>query len=57
MPCQALPNYVLTDHARLEMQRRGITEADVAAVLTTPGKMCLVMIQNVDAPLTLDNKT
>ena len=36
MPCQALPNYVLTDHARLEMQRRGITEADVAAVLTAP---------------------
>ena len=36
MPCQALPHYLLTDHARLEMQRRGITEADVAAVLTAP---------------------
>jgi len=36
MPCQALQDYVLTDHARLEMQRRGITEADVAAVLAAP---------------------
>jgi hypothetical protein len=36
MPCQDLQGYVLTDHARLEMQRRGITEADVAAVLTAP---------------------
>ena len=36
MPCQALQNHVLTDHARLEMQRRGITEADVATVLTAP---------------------
>ena len=36
MPCQVPQNYVLTDHARLEMQRRGITETDVAAVLTVP---------------------
>jgi hypothetical protein len=38
MSCQAPQNYVLTDHARLEMQRRGITETDVAAVLTAPGQ-------------------
>jgi hypothetical protein len=31
-----LQNYVLTDHACLEMRRRGITEADVATVLTAP---------------------
>jgi hypothetical protein len=36
MPHQALQNYTLTDHARLEMQRRGITEADIAVVLTAP---------------------
>lgn len=36
MPCPDLQNYVLTDHARLEMQRRGISEADVVAVLTAP---------------------
>ncbi len=36
MPCRAVLNYVLTDHARLEMQRRGITETDIAAVLTAP---------------------
>ena len=36
MPCQALQNYLLTDHAHLEMQRRGIAEADVTAVLAAP---------------------
>jgi len=36
MPCRAVLNYVLTDHARLEMQRRGITEANIATVLTAP---------------------
>jgi hypothetical protein len=38
MPCQALQNYTLTDHALLEMQRRGLTEADVATVLEAPGQ-------------------
>ena len=32
----SIQNYVLTDHARLEMQRRGIAEADVARVLAAP---------------------
>ena len=36
MPCQALQEYVLTEHARLQMRRRGITEAHVAAVLAAP---------------------
>ena len=36
MPCQALRSYVVTDHARLEMQRRNITEAEIAAVLAAP---------------------
>ena len=38
MPCQALRNYVVTDHARLEMQRRNITEAEIAGVLAAPGQ-------------------
>jgi len=36
MPCRAVLNYVLTDHARLEMQRRGITETNIATVLIAP---------------------
>jgi hypothetical protein len=36
MPFQALENYVVTDHARLEMQRRDIAEAEIAAVLAAP---------------------
>lgn len=35
-PCPALQQYVLTEHAQLEMRRRGITDADVAAVLAAP---------------------
>ncbi len=34
--CPFIGRYVLTDHARWEMQRRGITEADVATVLQAP---------------------
>jgi hypothetical protein len=34
MTCQNLRNYVLTDHARLEMQRRSISEEEVAIVVT-----------------------
>ena len=36
MPCQTLEDYVVTDHARLEMRRRDIAEAEIAAVLATP---------------------
>ena len=36
MRCPALRRYVLTDHVYMQMQRRGITEDDVAAVLETP---------------------
>ena len=36
MLCPDLQNYVLTDHARWEMQRRSITEAHVTAILTAP---------------------
>jgi hypothetical protein len=36
MPCPNLQNYELTDHARLEMQRRAITESEVQAVLAAP---------------------
>ncbi|MDZ7260959.1 MAG: DUF4258 domain-containing protein [candidate division KSB1 bacterium] len=34
--CPDLQNYIVTDHARWEMQRRNITEADVASVLRAP---------------------
>jgi hypothetical protein len=36
MPCQAPQNYTLTSHALLEIRRRGLTEADVVAVLKAP---------------------
>jgi len=36
MSCSSLPNYTLTNHALLEMQRRGLTEADVTTVLEAP---------------------
>ena len=36
MLCPDLQNYILTNHARWEMQQRSITEAHVAAVLTAP---------------------
>jgi hypothetical protein len=35
-PCPALQEYVLTEHAQLEMGRRGIAEAEVVAVLAAP---------------------
>ena len=36
MSCQDLQRHVLTDRARMEMRRRGISESDVAAVLVSP---------------------
>ncbi|MBC7264093.1 MAG: DUF4258 domain-containing protein [Chloroflexi bacterium] len=36
MSCPDPRNYVLTNHARWEMERRGITEDEVDGVLTTP---------------------
>jgi len=36
MPCQPLQNYTLTNHALLEMQRRGLSEANIATVLEAP---------------------
>ncbi|HLG51288.1 MAG TPA: DUF4258 domain-containing protein [Chloroflexota bacterium] len=36
MAGDSIETYVITDHARIEMQRRGITEAEVAAVLAAP---------------------
>ena len=36
MPCQGLEIYVVTDHARQEMQRRSILEVEIAAVLAAP---------------------
>lgn len=36
MPCRDIEKYVLTNHARFQMQRRSITEAEVATVLAAP---------------------
>jgi hypothetical protein len=36
--CPDLQHYVLTEHARWEMQRRDVTETEVAMVLQTPGQ-------------------
>ena len=36
MPCEGLNRYVLSDHARWEMGRRGITESDVNKILRGP---------------------
>jgi hypothetical protein len=36
MTKRAITEYRLTEHARLEMKRRRISEADVAAVLSAP---------------------
>jgi hypothetical protein len=36
MSCPALADYTLSDHARLEMQRRGLSEGHVMAVLRAP---------------------
>jgi hypothetical protein len=30
---------VISDHARFEMQRRGITEAEVTAIVRSPGQV------------------
>jgi hypothetical protein len=35
-PCPAIIHYALSDHARFEMQRRGISEVRVAMVLQAP---------------------
>ena len=37
-----LLNYRLTDHARFEMERRGITENEIAQVLSTPEQVEMV---------------
>jgi hypothetical protein len=43
MPQISLPGeYRLTDHARFEMERRGISEADVVQVLSAPEQSDLV---------------
>ena len=34
--------YRLTDHARFEMERRGISEAEIARVFSAPGQSDLV---------------
>ena len=34
--CQDIRTYVLTDHARWEMQRRNVTESEVARTLLAP---------------------
>ncbi|HXH08988.1 MAG TPA: DUF4258 domain-containing protein [Alphaproteobacteria bacterium] len=36
MPCPDVQYYRITEHARWEMQRRAIAEAEVAAVLNAP---------------------
>lgn len=36
MPCRNIGRFVLTNHALFEMQRRTITETEVAAVLADP---------------------
>lgn len=36
MACCDMRNAVLTDHARLEMRRRGITESEVRTILAKP---------------------
>lgn len=36
MPCPNIQRYELTDHARLEMQRRAIAECEVQIVLAAP---------------------
>jgi hypothetical protein len=36
MQCPDIGRYILTDHARQAMQRRGITELDVAIALGAP---------------------
>ena len=36
MSCPDLQRHVLTDHARWQMRRRGITRADLLAVLRSP---------------------
>ena len=34
--CPDIRSFMLTDHARWEMRRRGVTEAEVATVLLAP---------------------
>lgn len=36
MPCEILQNWILTEHARLELQRRNITEFEISKVLSAP---------------------
>lgn len=36
MSAEALPNYVITAHAALEMQRRGVSVDTVRAILASP---------------------
>jgi hypothetical protein len=36
MPCPPLGRFLLSDHARFEMERRGISEEEVSSVLRYP---------------------
>lgn len=36
MSCPNIKNYIITDHAKLEMKRRNITENDISNVLLAP---------------------
>ena len=38
-PITPLAEYRITDHAWSEMRRRGISEADIAQVLSSPGQI------------------
>ena len=42
MDCPPLVDYVLTDHARTEMNRRRLSEADVDRTVRAPGQRHLV---------------
>jgi hypothetical protein len=38
MPPRGVPDYVLSEHALFEMERRGISESVVRSVLASPGQ-------------------
>lgn len=38
MLCPEIKNYIITNHAYLEMKRRGITEKNISDVLLSPGQ-------------------
>jgi uncharacterized protein DUF4258 len=39
LACPPLSEFVLTDHAQFEMERRGISEEEVSSVLRAPEQM------------------